>query len=461
MTTDQSAGGTHDSGWESTIRLGQRLRRIRLSRNMTQAEVAKNLYSVSYVSGIERGQIRPSLGALEQLADRLQVPLVELATAGGFDTHFRSGPVKRRESSAERQRVEAERSFLAAQILIYQQKSTEAIALLLRLEKTLLSSQQAAMIQLALATCYNQQGRAEEARRVAQEALAEIEKTGESELATRLRREVGRAFSLLEDHNAALEQYQAAEKTLQELAQDPAARVQILMDIAREECLLSEHEQAMFSLTQASKLGGDILHPEHLGALYLTLSQRLAETGDQVSAKLYAMRSLGSYETAGRWQSIVALYTRLGEVLARAGRQAEALTYLRRADTLAAQQGDLEGTAAAQSALAHIYLDDNRTDAANQAARAALQAAKHLQDTSILARALLVLAQVQEVRKHPEEASKSYEQAVEVLQSQQVAPESTASEQLREAYARFSEFLERQGESQRAFEMLKYAYKAT
>src|SRR5690348_15559373 len=62
----------------STQRLGQRLRRARLTRNLTQGEVAQKQFSVSYISAVERGQIRPSLGALEKLAERLEVPLADL-----------------------------------------------------------------------------------------------------------------------------------------------------------------------------------------------------------------------------------------------------------------------------------------------------------------------------------------------------------------------------------------------
>src|SRR6185437_11792424 len=54
-------------------RLGVRLRQARLRLNMTQSEVASDHFSVSYISAVERGQIRPSLGALEVLSDRLQV----------------------------------------------------------------------------------------------------------------------------------------------------------------------------------------------------------------------------------------------------------------------------------------------------------------------------------------------------------------------------------------------------
>jgi tetratricopeptide (TPR) repeat protein len=74
------------------------------------------------------------------------------------------------------------------------------------------------------------------------------------------------------------------------------------------------------------------------------------------------------------------------------------------------------------------------------------------------ASAMLVLARVQEARKQTSEAAESYEHAIELLQSLE---STAATTQLREAYAQFSEYLERHGESKRAFEMLKQAYKST
>ena len=67
----------------AAVRLGQRLRKARLARNLTQSEVAQQRFSVSYISAVERGQIRPSLGALEKLSERLRVPLSDLLRDDG------------------------------------------------------------------------------------------------------------------------------------------------------------------------------------------------------------------------------------------------------------------------------------------------------------------------------------------------------------------------------------------
>ncbi len=95
-------------------RLGVRLRQARLRLNMTQSEVASDHFSVSYISAVERGQIRPSLGALEVLSDRLQVPLEDLL--GAAPLPGAAGGVSHQQA-VDRRQDEAEARLNAAQAL--------------------------------------------------------------------------------------------------------------------------------------------------------------------------------------------------------------------------------------------------------------------------------------------------------------------------------------------------------
>src|SRR5437660_10647848 len=58
--------------------VGAKLRAARLAHNYTQGQLAAPDFSVSYISAIERGQIRPSLRALEILATRLGLSSTQL-----------------------------------------------------------------------------------------------------------------------------------------------------------------------------------------------------------------------------------------------------------------------------------------------------------------------------------------------------------------------------------------------
>lgn len=62
-------------------RFGDRLRHIRRSRDLTQEEFAELIgISVDFLSLIERGINAPSFETIDQMALRLQIPVVELFT---------------------------------------------------------------------------------------------------------------------------------------------------------------------------------------------------------------------------------------------------------------------------------------------------------------------------------------------------------------------------------------------
>lgn len=58
--------------------LGERLRTARYARKMTQQELAREAFSNSYISAVERDKMTPSLPALRLLAERLSVSLTYL-----------------------------------------------------------------------------------------------------------------------------------------------------------------------------------------------------------------------------------------------------------------------------------------------------------------------------------------------------------------------------------------------
>ncbi len=62
----------------STARVGSSIREVRIKLSLAQARLAAPEFSISYISAIERGKIRPSLKALSVLAKHLDVPLTFL-----------------------------------------------------------------------------------------------------------------------------------------------------------------------------------------------------------------------------------------------------------------------------------------------------------------------------------------------------------------------------------------------
>src|SRR5689334_18715368 len=57
--------------------IGQRIRKLRHERGLTQEALATPEFTKGYVSALERGAVRPSLKAMELLAQRLGVPITD------------------------------------------------------------------------------------------------------------------------------------------------------------------------------------------------------------------------------------------------------------------------------------------------------------------------------------------------------------------------------------------------
>src|SRR5436305_14976340 len=71
MSTDQSNSKLGQS-------VGAKIRAARQAKKYTHSQLALPDFSVSYISAIERGQIHPSLRALEILAKHLGLPSTNL-----------------------------------------------------------------------------------------------------------------------------------------------------------------------------------------------------------------------------------------------------------------------------------------------------------------------------------------------------------------------------------------------
>src|SRR5881394_4442965 len=77
------------SAAEAGLRLGERLRQLRVAGGMTQTELAGDRFSKEYVSQIERGKTRPTPETIRWLADRLGVDAGFLANGVDADERGR------------------------------------------------------------------------------------------------------------------------------------------------------------------------------------------------------------------------------------------------------------------------------------------------------------------------------------------------------------------------------------
>ncbi|GEM_PF-386888 len=436
-------------------RLGMRLRQARLRRNMTQSEVAQKQFSVSYISAVERGQIRPSLGALERLAERLEVPLAELMQdreSSSFGFVERSG--REGYGYGDRAREDVEGKLREAMLMIYTRRFSDAIALLTSLTNRTLALHDQVLLRWRLAICYTEIEQGDDARREAQEGLVLAERVGDVELREHLRNALGNALFVMRKYQAALDQWRSCQDAIEQgLIKDPIFALNVLFNIGSVYWALGDTGSAMNYLVKATESAEEATHPERLAEKYRVLSETAASQNDTAHARFYGQRSIAAYEEAATLKLSGRIYNLRGRAYAEEGKTAEALNYLRSALQLAEEQQDVRGAIEAQRGLASISIGHGKIEDAIRAINDALSRADTIGDPVQKAESLLVLAQTQEARKEYGEAERSFDQAIQLLSAEQ------ASQRLSDAYAQFSSFLERRGQSKRALELLKQAWK--
>src|SRR5215472_7765594 len=111
MPMRETASRTTRKASSEAIRLGERLRQLRVAAGLTQSDLAGDRFSKEYVSQIERGKTRPTAETIEWLAARL-----------GADAGFLANGV----ATDERGRIEA--SLARAETMIEAHKNEEAAA---------------------------------------------------------------------------------------------------------------------------------------------------------------------------------------------------------------------------------------------------------------------------------------------------------------------------------------------
>src|SRR6266436_5731136 len=132
---------TANVGRAVAARVGTNIREVRTKLGLTQAQLAAPEFSISYISAIERGKIRPSLKALSILAKRLDVPLtflLEGSPAGAAEA--RAVGYSPADSGPD-QRIDVE--LLQANVLIHQHAFKEAEQLLAPIQPERITTDQA------------------------------------------------------------------------------------------------------------------------------------------------------------------------------------------------------------------------------------------------------------------------------------------------------------------------------
>jgi tetratricopeptide (TPR) repeat protein len=356
-TTSRTTRRTSPEG----VRLGERLRQLRVAAGLTQSELAGDRFSKEYVSQIERGKTRPTAGTIEWLADRLGVDAGFLGSGVATDERARlEGALTRAEALYEAQ--EDEEAVEAFEPLPAAARATGVPELQVR-----------ALVGAGLAKMRVGDHRAALALLNDARAISETGSFSDVERADVLLR-LGGCRVMLSSIQTALGLLNEA-LLLAERSGLPcdALKANILSWRARCWLIQRDYEAAKEDVERALELAHAVDDLRTVGAAYFQASLVADREGRWVLARNYAERARQAYAELSDRVHVGQLTNNLGGLNFLLGNTDDAIELLKEAFSIALEAGQDADAGRAVSSLAQVHLRTGNVEQAEEQARHALE----------------------------------------------------------------------------------------
>jgi tetratricopeptide (TPR) repeat protein len=342
------------------LRLGERLRQLRVSAGLTQTELAGERFSKEYVSQIERGKTRPTRETIEWLAQRL-----------GVDADFLANGV----SADQRGRVEAVLS--RAEALIEAGREPDAIEEFENVRSAVLATGLPELEVRSLVGEARARMRSGDVRQAIDlllraRTMAETPGFSEVERAEILFR-LGVCRYMLSSIQTALGLFNEA-LALAEGSRLPCDQLRSNILGWRSRCYRRQRdlEAAREDVERALELAEGLNDPRTVANVYFQASLVAERAGHWVLARTYAERAKAQYEEVADRRNIGRLLNNLGGLNFLLGKPDEAISFLKDAFRVALDLGNDGEAAQAVSSLAQVHLRTGEIELAEEQARHAL-----------------------------------------------------------------------------------------
>ena len=343
------------------LRLGERLRQLRVAAGLTQSDLAGERFSKEYISQIERGKTRPTRGTVDWLAARLGVDAGFLANGVATDDRGRlEGALARAEALYEAN--SDEEAVTAFEPLLASARATGVPELQVR-----------ALVGLGLAKM--RVGAHRQALELLNDARAISESAhfSDVERADVLLRLGGCRYQL-NSVQTALALFNEALQ-LAERSGMPCDQLKANILSWRSRCWRRQrdYEAAREDVERALQLAEDGNDPRTLGAAYFQASLIADREGHWVLARNYAERARLAYGELSDRIHYGQLTNNLGGLNFLLGKTDQAVELLKEAFSIALDNGREADAAQAVSSLAQIHLRTGSVEQAEEQARHALE----------------------------------------------------------------------------------------
>lgn len=427
--------------------VGAKLRAARLARKLTQGQLARPDFSVSYVSAIERGQIHPSLRALEIFAQRLGISSSDLLSnqaiqnAGGFSGNDGSMHTKE----------EVEVQFLLAQLLIHKGAAEQAITELRNFPPDTLMPEQSIQQRFLLGWAYHKLALFQESESELAEALRLANKLNDFRVVQILDL-LGVVHFSMHDDTLGLEYQQRCLDWLEKNQQlhDTFFIAQFYSNMGLHYSHLDKVDEAINMFRHALTITEKLTTSDQLRLMYWNASRYFAETNNFSYAMLFGHKSQQLHLQHYCHSLKRDIYHYLGQVLLQ-GEQQSAMVYLEKLLQDASVRQDKLALASVTTTIANLLFRQGKVERAYKRVRKAFELLSPLDNGIIAANTLIVLGQISYAKKDYEEGDTHFVAGMEMLE-QLDTPEEIANQS-----ALYAQLLEGRGMTKEAIKYYKKA----
>ncbi len=443
-----------DTSKQSEQSVGAKLRAARIARKFTQSELARPDFSVSYISAIERGQIQPSLRALEILARRLNLSSSQLLPAQGQNaiSNFISGSTSPIDGEAEIEWVLLETEVALRQGTTDRGKIDQIITQLSNLASKHLKRRQQILQRYFLGWAYFNTVQLHEAAGELFEASQLAEDVKDWYLRVQIHDLLGMVYAAMYNYQEAVQSDRHCLKLLKEdQPYDPLLKVQIYTHLGQYYLCLNNLDEAISMFQCAISILEEIPSLDHLQASYWKICEYYAQAKEYHLVVLYSYRlsTLQSQQAAHALKSHI--YHYLSHAMLKRD-QEQARKFL---DEAVQQLSVTEDQLALASVTNHqaIWLFERGEpgEAAKQA-RKALDMARSFGDTVIAAEIELVLGRIDYAQSHYGRGDSHFLAGLEMLERLRMLNE------LAKASVDYAQLLEQQGKDHEALVHYRRAF---
>ena len=443
---------TANVGKTVATRVGKNIREVRTKLGLTQAQLAAPEFSISYISAIERGKIRPSLKALSILARRLDVPLTFLLEGSPEGVREAQAVGYSPADSGPDQKIDVD--LLQASVLVQQHLYLEASALVVPIQPERITMEQAYRLFFLRGQIHLGLQEHQEAVVDLRAALTQGEGLNDIEYIERARNLLGKAYFLLYNYTLAMENHQRCYNAITNgQIMDPVFALDVYNNLAGDHFRHGDLAKSVeFYHRALETLDGMNRDAQSFARKYMEIGQSYKALGKITIAREYMMHSLAIYEMCDEQRLEGLSHQRLGKTLEKQNDLVGAEREYRLAIEIEQTLDDAVASSTCHTSLAELQLKQGKLSEAEQEAQRALSFARMGEDAQTQGQALIALAQIRHQTSDFAGADELFTQALDLLDASQ-AHELAAS-----AYFRYANLLEQRNEVQRSLSAIKKAY---